>query len=95
MCALLVSSKIQELITVACDAFPLLLKECLKLRHVLQDDGHRNFSGSHHCKDLVEIVRERHVCELVHAEMHMDRQSSSVPVIGHIEQLLEKLRVQD
>ena len=71
----------------------MLFKQCLKLRHVLQDDRYGHASGTHDAQNLVKVIRQRNIGKFVHDEMAVDGQASPVLVVGKIEKLLEKLRV--
>ena len=61
---LLVPAEIDEAVAVAHNGLPLLLKQSLQLREVLQDDGHAYASGSHDGQDLIEVIGEAHVSNL-------------------------------
>ena len=56
MGTLLVAAQIEKFITVANNAFPLLLKQGFKLCQILQDYGNRHATGAHHAQNLVEVI---------------------------------------
>ena len=91
---LLVAAKIYELVAVAHNGFPLLLKQGFELREVLNDNAHRDFPAPHGRKQLVKLIGKGDVGELVHDKVDMDREPAAVDHIGLIVELLEKLRIQ-
>ena len=91
---LLVAAQIDELVTVADDALPLLFKQGLQLCHVLNDDAHGDFPGAHGRQQLVKLIGQGDVCELVHDEVDVDREPPAVPVVGGVVELLEELGVE-
>ena len=66
MCGLLVAAQIKERVTVACDVFPRFFKHAFELRDILQDDRAGDIVFSACGQRLLEILRQRHVCELIH-----------------------------
>ena len=62
---------------------------------VLQNDGYGYLAGAHDGKDFVKIIGQAHIGKLVHEEMHMDGQASTVLMVGQIKELLKKLGVED
>ena len=92
--ALLVAAQIDELIAVADDALPLLFEQGLQLGHVLNDDAHGDFPGTHGRQQLVKFIGQGDVGELVHDEVDVDWEPSAVPVVGRVVELLEELGVE-
>ena len=95
MSGLFVAAEVKELIAVTYNAFPLFFKQRLQLCQVLQDDTHRNATGTHNRQNLIEIVGKRHIGELVHQEVDGHWQAPAVDMVGSEKQLLKKLRVKD
>ena len=72
MRGLLIAAQVDELVAVADNAFPLLLKQGLELRHVLNDDRDRNLAGAHGGEQLVKLIGQRHVRKLIHDKVNVD-----------------------
>lgn len=89
MTGLLVTTQIEEGIAVTDYGFPLLFKQGFQLGHVLDDDGHRDFPASHGSQQFIKVIRQCHICKLVHDEMYMDRQSATMDLVCLIVKLLE------
>ena len=91
---LLIAAKIQKSVTIAYDAFPLLVKERFQLGQILEDDADGNFPASHGGKKLIEIIRQGHVGKLVHDKVDMDRQPPAMLKVRLSIELLEQLGVE-
>ena len=91
---LLVASQIQEHVGVSHYGFPLLLKERSQLGEVLQYHRHRDLPGPHGGQHLLELIRQRHVGELVHYEVDVYRKPTSVYPVRRVVKLLEQLGIQ-
>ena len=91
---LLVTAKVKEFIAVTDDGLPLLFKQSLKLCQVLNDDGHRDLSGTHGGQQLIKLIRERDVRKLVHDKVYVNGKASAVNHVRLVIQLLKQLRVE-
>ena len=56
MGTLLVAAQIEKFITVADNAFPLLLKQGFELCQILQDNRNGHATGAHHAQNLIEVI---------------------------------------
>ena len=93
MGTLFVTAQVQKLIAVAHNTFPLLLKQSLQLRKVLNDDGNGNLTASHGGQELIKLIRQSDIGKLVHDKMHMHGQSAAVNGVGLIVELLKQLGI--
>lgn len=94
MGTLLVTAQVQKLVAVTHDALPLLLKQSLQLRKILNDDGDGNLAASHGGQELIKLIRQSDIGKLVHDKMHMHGQSAAVNGVGLIVELLKQLGVE-
>ena len=91
---LFIAAQVEKLVAQPHQGLPLLLEQCLDLRHVLSDVAAEYGTASHGGQPRQEVVRRQgDVRRFIDEEMHRHRQAALVFPVCHIVQCLDELPV--